>query len=205
MLGDVVEVDEPANDIIFQALLVDAAATDPVDWLLYQIALPAVESKRGAVAWAIRQRSVSSLTGSPEAVARLRFPQNVACGFTAPRSSAVGSQHCKCLQLPVREAQFRFQQRCPFFDLVEGVPSEASACPAAAAQHFAPVTLHGPIYFYETPEISGDTVVGIVAAQDGVDFTDLVTDRLMSYSPHQLLQRQKAAPQAEISRCASQP
>src|SRR3954447_14787970 len=31
-------------------------------------------------------------TGSPEAVARLRFPQNVACGFPAPRSSAVASQ-----------------------------------------------------------------------------------------------------------------
>jgi len=31
-------------------------------------------------------------TGSPEAVARPRFPQNVACGFPAPRSSAVGSQ-----------------------------------------------------------------------------------------------------------------
>ena len=81
-----------------------------------------------------------------------RFPQNVACGFTAPRSSAVGSQHCKCLQLPVREAQFRLQQRCPFFDLVEGVPGEASACPTAATQHSAPVTLYGPINFYETPE-----------------------------------------------------
>ncbi len=33
-------------------------------------------------------------TGSPEAVARLRFPQIVACGFPAPRSSAVDSQHC---------------------------------------------------------------------------------------------------------------
>src|SRR4051812_4677990 len=31
-------------------------------------------------------------TGSPEAVACLRFPQNVACGFPAPRSSAVASQ-----------------------------------------------------------------------------------------------------------------
>ena len=31
-------------------------------------------------------------TGSPEAVARLRFPQNVACGFPAPRSSVVVSQ-----------------------------------------------------------------------------------------------------------------
>src|SRR5579864_30332 len=80
-------------------------------------------------------------TGSPEAVARLRFPQNVACGFTAPRSSAVGSQHRKGLQLPVREAQFWLQQRCPFFDLVEIVPRLASAGPAAAAQHPAPVTL----------------------------------------------------------------
>jgi hypothetical protein len=32
-------------------------------------------------------------TGSPEAVARLRLPQNVACGFTALRSSTVDSQH----------------------------------------------------------------------------------------------------------------
>ena len=42
------------------------------------------------------------LTGSPGAVARPRFPQNVACGFPAPRSSTGGSQHCKGLQLSVR-------------------------------------------------------------------------------------------------------
>ena len=41
-----------------------------------------------------RDASYLAPTGSPEAVARLRFPQNVACGFTALRSSAVGSQHC---------------------------------------------------------------------------------------------------------------
>ena len=41
-----------------------------------------VESRMGAVAWAIRQRSVSHPTGSPEAVARPRLPQNVACGFS---------------------------------------------------------------------------------------------------------------------------
>ncbi len=45
------------------------------------------------------------------------------------------------LQLPIWEAQFWFQQRCPLFDLVEGVPSEATACPAAAAQHLSPVTI----------------------------------------------------------------
>ena len=39
----------------------------------------------------------ASPTGSPEAVAHLRFPQNVACGFPALRSSEDGSQHCKSL------------------------------------------------------------------------------------------------------------
>src|SRR3984893_13355610 len=38
------------------------------------------------------QRACKAQTGSPEAVARPRLPQNVACGFPAPRSSAVGSQ-----------------------------------------------------------------------------------------------------------------
>src|ERR1700724_3503531 len=79
--------------------------------------------------------------------------------FPHQRSSAVASQHCKRLQLPVGEAQFRCQQRCPFFDLVEGVPGEAKAGPATAAQHPAPVTLHEPIYFDETPTISGAAVI----------------------------------------------
>src|SRR5262249_39154282 len=35
---------------------------------------------------------------------------NVACGFPAPRSSAVDSQHRECLHLPVRETQLRSQQ-----------------------------------------------------------------------------------------------
>jgi hypothetical protein len=47
----------------------------------------------------------------------------------------------------VWEAQFWFQQRCRLFDLVEGVPSEATTCPAAATQHLAPVTLDDPIDF----------------------------------------------------------
>ena len=84
--------------------------------------------------------------------------------FPHQRSSAVGSQHCKHLQLPVREAQFGCQQRRPFFDLVEGVPGEAAAGPTAAAQHPAPVTLHDPIYFDEAPEIAGNSVISIVAA-----------------------------------------
>src|ERR1700740_2077729 len=102
--------------------------------------------------------------------------------FPHQRSSAVASQHCKRLQLPVGEAQFRCQQRCPFFDSVEGVPGEAAAGPAAAAKHPAPVTLPDPIYFDETPEFSGDAVISIGAAWDGVDFAGLFTDRVMSYT-----------------------
>jgi hypothetical protein len=44
-----------------------------------------------------RSSSRSSATGSPEAIAHPRLPQNVACGFPALRSSAVGSQHCERL------------------------------------------------------------------------------------------------------------
>jgi hypothetical protein len=41
---------------------------------------------------AVKGRPLLSATGSPEAVARLWFPQNVACRFPAPRSSVVVSQ-----------------------------------------------------------------------------------------------------------------
>jgi hypothetical protein len=53
-----------------------------------------------------RDASYPAPTGSPEAVARLRFPQNVACGFPAPRSSAIGSQHREALQHPIGKTQF---------------------------------------------------------------------------------------------------
>jgi len=55
------------------------------------IALPLFALLAGALALLL-------ITGSPEAVTRLRFLQNVACGFPAPRSSAVDSQlHRECL------------------------------------------------------------------------------------------------------------
>jgi hypothetical protein len=60
--------------------------------------------------------------------------------------------------------------------LVEGISSEAMACPAAATQYL-PVTLEDPIDSCDAPEISGDALVGIVAAKDGVDFAKLFTDR----------------------------
>src|SRR5258705_2154607 len=111
--------------------------------------------------------SVKPLSGKPGHRRRSPAPgshRTWRADFPHQRSSAVASQHCKRLQLPVGEAQFRCQQRCPFFDSIEGVPGEAAAGPAAAAQHPAPVTLHDPIYLDETPEISGDAVISIVAA-----------------------------------------
>src|SRR5215471_19326146 len=93
-----------------------------------------------------RDGDCSPPTGSPEAVARPRFPQNPACRFPAPGSSVVGSQYCKCLQLPVWETQLGLQQRRPLFDLVEGVPRHATCGPTAATQHPVPVALHGPIH-----------------------------------------------------------
>jgi hypothetical protein len=72
-------------------------------------------------------------------------------------------------------------------------PRLAAACPTATTQHPSPVTFYDPIDFSEAPEIPGNTVIAIVASQDGVDFVGLVTDFIMPYSPHQLLQRDKAA------------
>ena len=37
-------------------------------------------------------------------------------------------------------------------------------------------------------DVSGDAVLGVMAAQRSVDFTNLVTDPVMSNAPHQLLQ-----------------
>ena len=66
-----------------------------------------VKTEVGPPETEVRGRDASYLapTGSPEAVAHPRLPQNVACGFTALRSSAVDLQHCKSLQLRVTEAQ----------------------------------------------------------------------------------------------------
>jgi hypothetical protein len=55
--------------------------------------------------------SVSTPTGSTEAVARPGSHRTWRADFPHQRSSAVASHHCKRLQLPVGEAQFRRQQR----------------------------------------------------------------------------------------------
>jgi transposase len=66
----------------------------------------------------LKQFRAIATTGSSEAVTRPRLPQNVACGVTALRSSAVDSQHRERLQLPVRSRRFgrsRFAAICSSF------------------------------------------------------------------------------------------
>src|SRR3989442_10484658 len=74
-----------------------------------------------------------------------RLPQNVACRFPALRSSEVASQRGDSLQLRVREIQLWSQQRKPLLDLLELLPPDLPL-PTPAAQHFAPVTFHGPMH-----------------------------------------------------------
>ena len=60
-------------------------------------------SVRASSDYRVGGRVTPPVTGSPEAVTRLRLPQNGACGFPALRSSQTDSQHSECLQLPMRE------------------------------------------------------------------------------------------------------
>ena len=83
-------------------------------------------------------------TGWPEAVTRLRLPQNPACGFPALGSSEVDSQFGEGLQLRVRDVELRFKQRELRLDPLELLPRDR-AVPTPTAQYFAPIAFHGPM------------------------------------------------------------
>ena len=80
-------------------------------------------------------------TGSPEAVTRLRLPQNAACGFPARRSSESDSQHRASLKLRIGQPQLRARQRIPLLDPLERLPCDVGGS-AAATQHLAPGVFH---------------------------------------------------------------
>src|SRR5579862_1498699 len=103
-------------------------------------------------------------TGWPGAVVRPRLPQNVACGFPALRSSEVASQHRDSLQLPVGEIQLWSQQRKLLLNPLETRPPN-HPFPTPAAQHFAPVALHGSMDPLQCPKVPGNAVVRIVTAK----------------------------------------
>src|SRR6516164_5265974 len=115
------------------------------------------------------------------AVTRTRLPQNAACRFPALRSSEVASQHGDSLQLRVREIQLWSQQRSPLLDLMKVFPPNR-ALPAAAAQHSAPIALHGPMDSLQCPEVPGNAVVRIVTAKHLVEVSNLLRDWLVPRS-----------------------
>src|ERR1700757_1765083 len=123
-------------------------------------------------------------TGWAEAVACLRLPQNVACRFPALRSSGVGSQHYESLQRPVGQPQSWSEQRDPLLEPNEGGPGKVAACPAAATEHLAPVTLDEPVHSLQRADVSGDTIIGVVPAEGEIECVDLFLDRQVSYLPH---------------------
>ena len=79
-----------------QSLLLRA---DEVFQQLFGFACPLAAEDRG------RDAHYWAPTGWPEAVTRLRLPQNAACSSPALRSSEVDSPHRKSLQRPIREIQ----------------------------------------------------------------------------------------------------
>ena len=105
-----------------------------------------------------------------------RLPQNVACRFPALRSSEVGSQRGDSLQLRVREIQLWSQQRKPLLDLLKVIPPDLPF-PTPAAQHFAPVTFHGPMDPLQGPYVPGDAVVRIMTAEHLIEAVGLLSDR----------------------------
>src|SRR5438445_6862039 len=105
-----------------------------------------------------------------------RLPQNVACRFPALRSSEVASQRGDSLQLRVREIQLWSQQRKPLLDLLKVIPPDLPF-PTPAAQHFAPVTFHGPMDPLQGPYVPAAAVVRIMTAEHLIEAVGLLSDR----------------------------
>src|SRR4051812_12392061 len=135
-----------------------------------------------------REPSYPGPTGWAEAVACLRLPQNVACRFPALRSSGVGSQHYESLQRPVGQPQSWSEQRDPLLEPIESGPGKVAACPAAATEHLAPVTLDEPVHPLQRADVAGDTIVGVVPAEGEIECVDLCLDRPVSCLPHLIAQ-----------------
>src|SRR5262249_50355829 len=129
------------------------------------------------------------------AVTPPRLPQNAACGFPALRSSEVGSQHGDSLQLRIREIQLWSQQRIPLRDLMKVLPPNR-AFPASAAQHSAPVALHGPMDPLQCPDVPGNAVVRIVTAKHLVEVFSLFRNRLVPPLPNLFLQMRQRSSQS---------
>jgi hypothetical protein len=98
------------------------------------------------------------------------------------------------LQLPVGEIQLWSKQWELFFDPMELLPPDR-AMPTPTAQHFAPVTLYGPMDPQQCPKIPGNAVVCIVTTEHLIEMIRLLLERQMPHPPHLVLQPHERASQ----------
>jgi hypothetical protein len=79
-------------------------------------------------------------------------------------------------------------------DLLELLPPDLPL-PTPAAQHVAPVTLHGPMRRLHCPYVPGNAVVRKVTAEHLIEAVGLFADCQVPHSPHLALQAHQRAPQ----------
>jgi hypothetical protein len=86
-----------------------------------------------------------------------------------------------------------------FFDPLELLPPDRTF-PTPAAQHLAPVTLHGSMDPLQCPNVAGNAVVRIVTAEHLIEMIHLLLKRQVPHPPHLVLQpHERASPRLFIS------
>src|SRR5579862_306827 len=87
---------------------------------------------------------------------------------------------------------------------MESLPPNV-AFPAPAAEHLAPVALHSPMDSLQCPNVAGNAVVRIVAAEHLVELGDLLPNRRVPHASHQVLRVAEGAAQARLFRTHPDP
>ncbi len=70
------------------------------------------------------------------------------------------------------------------------------AVPTPTAQHFAPVTLHGPMDPLQCPEIPSNAIVCIMTTEHLIEMIHLLLERPMPHLPYLVLQAHERASQS---------
>src|SRR5438128_6523090 len=87
---------------------------------------------------------------------------------------------------------------------MESLPPNV-AFPAPAAEHLAPVALHRPMETLQGPNVAGNAVVPIVAAEYLIEVVALLPNRQVPHPSHQVLRVAEGAAQARLFRTHADP
>jgi len=125
-----------------------------------------VESRCGAVAvggtYLLPPRCLTGSTVAPFPHTGRQSPASASTERSVQISCTtlfgVDSRHCESLQRPVGQPQSWSEQRDPRLEPIEGGPGKVTACPAAATEHLAPVTLSKPVHPLQCSDISCNAV-----------------------------------------------